>query len=86
MSNWTQNFCQNLRHLRQVHTMTQKEMARILGVSVTTYGKIERGDPHIRIHCAMLSRVCIHFQISADDILLQNWPQMMKEKPPAFPK
>jgi len=28
------NFCQNLRHLRKVYKMNQKEMAQILKVSV----------------------------------------------------
>ena len=78
MDNWRINFCQNLRHLRKVYTMTQEEMAGILGVSVNTLGKIERCEPAVRIHCGMLCRVCGHFRISADELLLENWPEILK--------
>lgn len=80
MCDWRINFGQNLRHLRQVHGLTQKEMAEILGISVSTCGKIERCDSTVRIHSGRVHRVCDYFDISADDILRQNWPEMMKEK------
>ena len=73
MSDWDTNFCQNLRYLRQTCQISQTEMARILGVSVTTYRRIERCTPSVRLHGGRVRRVCDHFLISADGILRQNW-------------
>ena len=78
MSEWNFNFCQNLHYLRQKYGITQREMAKILGVSTGTYGKMERCHPSVRIHCGMVCRVCDYFQISADEILQQNWQEIRK--------
>ena len=74
------NFCQNLRHLRKVHNLTQKEMAGILGISVSTLGRMESMDEKVRINCRILCRVCDHFGYSTDEILRQNWPRMLLKK------
>lgn len=74
------NFCQNLRHLRKVHGMTQKEMAQILGISVKRLSKMDNCDPHVRINTAHLCRVCDYFHLSSDEILFENWPRMLAEK------
>lgn len=71
------NFCQNIRHLRKVHLLAQREMAQIIGVSVGTLGRIEHYDPSVRIHCHMLDRICNYFHISADSLLFENWPQIL---------
>lgn len=73
MNAWDMNFCQNIRYLRQAHHMTQKEMSRILGVSVATYGRIERCMDSVRLYGTMVRRVCDHFSVPADDLLRQNW-------------
>ena len=77
MDDWRTNFCQNLHHLRQVHGMTQKEMAAVLGISVGTYGRLERGDPTVRIRSGRIHRVCDQFGVSVEEILYQNWPEML---------
>lgn len=79
MNDWEKNFCQNLRHLRKVHNLTQREMARIVGVSVNTLGKLERCAGSARIHCEMLCRVCVHFHIPVNEMLLENWPEMLNQ-------
>ena len=66
------NFCKNLRYLRQEHCLTKKAMAEILGVSVSTYRKIEQCDGSVRLHSGMLLRIIDHFQIPADDLLLSE--------------
>ena len=78
MDEWSKNFCQNLRHLRKVHDLTQREMAEIVGVSVNTLGRMERCENTVRVHCAMVCRVCDRFQISAGELLLENWPEMLR--------
>jgi len=73
MIDWRINFCHNLRYLRQVHDLTQKEMAGILAVSVSTYGKMERCDPRVRIQSGRICHLCDYFGISTDEILRQKW-------------
>ena len=80
MDDWRINFGQNMRHLRQVHGLTQRQMAQIIGVSVTTYGKMEQCDPKVRIHIGKVKRICDHFHIDIEEILYQNWPQILQDK------
>lgn len=63
------NFCKNVLHIRKERGITQKEMAFILGVSVSTLRRIETEKPTVRISGQMLSRICIAFQLSAEVIL-----------------
>ena len=74
------NLCQNIRHLRKVHLLTQREMAQIIGISVGMLRKIECGCPTARISCAALYQVCKHFHVSSDAILFENWPQILEER------
>ena len=67
------NFCWNIRHLRRVHKLTQREMADILGISVGKLGKIERMEPGVKIHCGILCRACDYFGYTADELLYENW-------------
>ena len=80
MEEWRTNLCGNLHHLRQVHGLTQAQMAQILGISVSTYGRLERYDPRVRLHCGHICRVCDHFQISTDAVMYQNWRRMLEER------
>ena len=43
MSEWVDIFCSNVRYLRASNGLTQKEMAKIMGISVGSLRKIERG-------------------------------------------
>ena len=72
MNEWDINFCNNLGHLRRMHGMAKKEMAEILGVSVATYRKMERCQEAVRLNCVMVSRICNHFKVSGDDLLMEN--------------
>ena len=45
-------------------------MEQILGVTVSTERRMEKGDPRVRLHAAMVCRVSRAFQISADALLL----------------
>ena len=74
------NFCQNIRHLRKVYLMKQKEMAPILGISVGKLSRIENCDPAARIDCGMICQVCSHFDLSADEILFENWPEILQSR------
>ena len=69
MNDWRITFGENLKHLRKVHGLTQVEMAEIVAVHVSTYRKMENGDPSARIHAGRVCRICNHFGISMDSIL-----------------
>lgn len=73
------NFCQNIHYLRKLHNMTQKKMSQILNISVKKLGRIEKCDPACRIYGDMLCRVCDHFDLSADEILFENWTRMYRD-------
>jgi len=74
------NFCQNLRHLRKVYGMNQKEMAKILGISVNKLSKMENCDPSVRIYAALLCRACSYFHKTPDEMLYENWPEMLSAR------
>ena len=78
MDKCKENFCQNLRHLRKVHNMTQKEMAQIIGISANTLGRLERCEERVRLNSVILCRVCDHFQLSVDEMLYENWTEMLE--------
>ena len=63
------NFCRNLKHIRKQKKMTQKEMARILKIGVSTLRKIENEDPTVRISGQMLYRVCAALDVPSDRLL-----------------
>lgn len=79
MCDWNIRFFKNLCCLRLVYGLTKKEIAEILGVSVSTYRKIERCQDSVRLHCGMIGRVCKHFKISADDLLMKNLQKEFSE-------
>ena len=62
-------FCQNVCYLRKTHHLTQKEMASVLGISVSTLRRIEREDETVRVSSGMLCRLCDHFGLSTDAVL-----------------
>ena len=69
MSVWKDNFCYNICYMLKERQISKKEMAQILGISVDTLHRIERGIPTVRVHTGMLYRFCDYFQISADTVL-----------------
>ena len=63
------NICKNIRYFRKQKKMTQKEMARILKIGVSTLRKIENEDPTVRISGQMLYRVCAALDVPSDRLL-----------------
>ena len=63
------NFCRNVSYIRRIHKLTQKQMAEILGVSVSSVRKMEAGREIPRLSGQMLCRVCDAFDLSADAFL-----------------
>ena len=72
------NLCQNIRHLRKVHGLSRQDMAQIMGISAVTLGRIERQESGVRLYATALCRLCDHFCYSVDEIMYENWPDMLK--------
>ena len=70
------NFCQNVRYMQSKYNLTQKEMAQILGVSISTLRKMEMEENKVRLNSDMLHRICDCFDLSADVFLNEQLEHM----------
>lgn len=61
-------FSQHIRHIRSKTGLTQKEMAYILGIGVSTLSKIEKGVLPPRLSCSVIFRIHQHFGIPPKDL------------------
>ena len=61
-------FSQNMKKIRKDTHLTQKEMARRLGISVTSLSKIEMGILPPRLSCSIIFRVHKEFGIHPKDL------------------
>lgn len=62
-----ESFGNRLRELRKDKAITQKEIAKILGVSTTCYAGYEQGyrEPDFKI----LKKLCVIFDVTADFLI-----------------
>ena len=79
MNGFADNFRINLRHLRQVHKLNQSEMAAALCISKGFLARIESGTVQ-RLELDILQRIWERFGIRPDDILMENWPELLRRK------
>ena len=63
--NESANLLRNLNHLRRLHNLTQKQMAQILGISITTWRKMEQGIMPPRLSSLVVYRAADAFGIPA---------------------
>ena len=61
--NESENLLRNLNHLRRQHNLTQKQMAQILGISITTWRKMEQGIMPPRLSSLVVYRAADAFGI-----------------------
>ena len=57
MDQYASNFCRNVLYIRHINKLSRQEMSQVLGISVSTLSKIERGEWPFRITATMLSRL-----------------------------
>ena len=74
----------NIRYIRNYYGLTQKEMSTIMGISKSTLRRIEQGNPSVRINGLILCKLCDHFHISTDAIILFDL-EAMSANPTDFP-
>ena len=65
-------FSQHIKHIRNEAGLTQKEMAHILGIGVSTLSKIEKGVLPPRLSCSVIVRIHQHFGIHPKDLFSPN--------------
>ena len=63
------NFCDNVRLLRRRAGLTQKEMAKRLGVGAVSISMLEKGTVPKRLSCEVLFRLALEFGASPTDLL-----------------
>lgn len=71
MCSFVNYFSENIYYHRMKNNLTQQEMAKILGISVRTLSRLERGNQTVRIHSRMVLDFCDRLGISADELLLK---------------
>lgn len=69
-TNDLQNFCKNVKLLRETHGLSQKEMAKICGIGVQSLSTLESGICPPRISCSILFRLSKHFHIPISTLFL----------------
>ena len=69
MNEEKQRLCKNIMLLRKVHSLSKKEMARLLGISISALNRIEQGELPPRLSVSILFRIQTHFHISPFDKL-----------------
>lgn len=65
LSEENRNFLSNLKYLRRQHNLTQKQMAQILGISITTWRKMEQGIMPPRLSSLVIYRAADAFGVDA---------------------
>ena len=63
--NESANLLRNLNHLRRQHNLTQKQMAQILGISITTWRKMEQGIMPPRLSTLVVYHAADAFGVDA---------------------
>ena len=69
MVNELNNFCNNIRRLRSTSNMTQKEFASLMGISVSSIRKLEKGEFPPRLGVQAMFRIQFAFHIPVRDLL-----------------
>ena len=59
-----QRLCKNISYLRKTHDLSKKEMAQLLGISISALNRIEQGELPSRLSISILFRIQTHFRVS----------------------
>ena len=63
----------NIIYLRNRDGLTRKQMAEIMGISTSTYRRIENMEPGVRFHGKILCRLADHFDCMVDELLFRDF-------------
>lgn len=72
----------NVSALRRQHSLTQAQMAAIMGISIHSLRQLERGRVTDRVRGTAVRRLCEYFHLRSDDILgITQMPGNRSENP-----
>lgn len=66
INQWITAFCDNIHYLRKTHSLTQKQMAQIMGTSVYSVRLLEQGIMPKQLPYTVFYPLCDYFNLSAD--------------------
>ena len=69
---WRRNLTRNLVWLRKAHGLSQRDMAKRLGIGVSSLRKLERGTVPPRLNVGFLLSIAQQFGISPGEMLEQE--------------
>ena len=61
-------FCKNVYFLRKKNGLTQREMAKLLNISVYSLGRIEKGIVPENLGCEMLFHLTVKFHVKMKEL------------------
>ena len=64
-------FCQNVKKLRERNGLSKKEMAKILGIGISSLTKIEKGIIPPRTRADVVFKVLFHFKIKSHELFTE---------------
>lgn len=67
-------FSRKIYALRLQNSLSQKELAKELGIGAATLQKLERGELPKRLGCETLLRICKTFGIGFSDLFREEQP------------
>ena len=69
VENYQSLFIENVKWLRYKHSLSEKEMSKILGVSVLTLRRIENGEFPERLSITVIFRIQKYFKVEAKRVV-----------------
>ena len=67
MDDSIKNFMQNITDLRKQNGLSKRQMAKLLGVSVRTITRLEKGELPPNLSIKTVFRIQTHFGVAAKD-------------------
>jgi transcriptional regulator with XRE-family HTH domain len=64
------NIGDNIKRIREERSMTQQQIANLIGMHRSNYSKIEKGQREISV--AAIIKIANHFDITVDELLSLN--------------
>ncbi|MCO6499671.1 MAG: helix-turn-helix domain-containing protein [Vicingus serpentipes] len=72
-----QDIAQNLRKLRKANNLTYKQAAKVLGISLTQYTRLEGGQANASI--VAITRAAVFYKVSISEIVFGEKPKQEKK-------
>ena len=71
------NFSKHMTFLRENRGITQKDMAKRLGISLHGYQRLEYGEQEPRM--SLLIALADFYEMTLDELVCREWPREMEK-------